>query len=137
MDLAPGEGLPVWSNLQRGMCILNSFPISAGQVTEFQRIEDNYREAQNTRTFADAQRRKKSDPQMAADTYEALKKHVTTYGMYLLTLFGKNVNTTKGFGQSTGSWLFMKTTHHTSQSSTARRSLGQSLLTVVIYSINA
>ena len=49
MDLAPGEGLPVWSNLQRGMCILNSFPISAGQVTEFQRIEDKYTGKHRTR----------------------------------------------------------------------------------------
>ena len=35
LDLAPGGGLPVWSNLHRGMCILNMLPTSAGQITEF------------------------------------------------------------------------------------------------------
>ena len=43
-DLAPGGGLTVWSNLQCGMCILDSLPTSAGRVTEFQQIEDKYRE---------------------------------------------------------------------------------------------
>ena len=90
IDLAPGWGLPVWFNLQHGICILNLLPTSAGQVTEIQQIEDNCREKQNMRTFVDAQRRNKADPQMPADTYEALKKNVATYGMYLLTLFGHN-----------------------------------------------
>ena len=44
LDLAPGGGLLVWSNLQHGMCILDSLPTSAGQLMEFQQIEDNYRE---------------------------------------------------------------------------------------------
>ena len=54
LDVAPKGALQVWSNLQQGMCILNSLPTPASQVAEYQRTVQNYRDTVGTRTFADA-----------------------------------------------------------------------------------
>ena len=54
LDVTSGGGLPVWSNLQHGVCILNMPPMSAEQIPVSQWVEDNYRETMATRTFTDA-----------------------------------------------------------------------------------
>ena len=54
LDIAPRGSLPVWLNLQRGMCILNLLPTSASQVAKYQRTEQNYRDTAGTHTFVDA-----------------------------------------------------------------------------------
>ena len=87
LDLAPGGSLPVWANLQQRMCILNLLPRLASQVAEYQHTDQNYRDTVGMRTFADVQRKSKSEPHIPADKYEKLKNNVTTYAMYLLTLF--------------------------------------------------
>ena len=86
-DVAPRGPLLVWSNLQRGMCILNLLLTLASQVAEYQRTEQKYRDMAGMRTFADAQRKSKGKPQMPTDKYETFKKNITTYEMYLLMLF--------------------------------------------------
>ena len=87
LDVAPRVSLMVWSNLQRGMCILDLLQTLASQVAEYQHTEQNYRDAGGTRTFADAQRKSKGEPHIPADKYGTLKKNITKYAMYLLTLF--------------------------------------------------
>ena len=49
LALAPGGGLPVFSDLQHGMCILNTLHTTVSQVSEWQLIEENYRETKKTR----------------------------------------------------------------------------------------
>ena len=88
LDLAPGGSLPVWANLQQRMCILNLLPRLASQVAEYQHTEQYYMDMTVTHTFADAQRKSKGEPHIPADKYGTLKKNITTYAMYLLTLFG-------------------------------------------------
>ena len=99
LDFAPEGSLPVWSNPQRGMCIPNSLPTLATQVAEYQRTA-------GMRTFADAQRKSKSEPRMPADKCEKLKKNVTTYAMYLLTLFCDHCHHYQGV------WSICRMLHH-------------------------
>ena len=87
LDVAPRVSLMVWSNLQRGMCILDLLQTLASQVAEYQHTEQNYRDAAGTRTFADAQRKSKGKQGMPTDEYKTLNKNITMYAMYLLMLF--------------------------------------------------
>ena len=124
LDLMPGGGLPVWSNLQHGVCILNMLPKSAEQISVSQRVEDNCWETMATRTFADTQRQNKADPQIPENTYESLKKNITTYRMYLFALYGQNCQHYKGvwaIHRILSYHLTTKITSGTSQSSTAMR----------------
>ena len=41
LDVAPGWGLPVWSNLQWELCILKKLPTSTEKISVSQRVEDN------------------------------------------------------------------------------------------------
>ena len=43
LDVAPGGGLPVFTNLQREISMLNTLPTSAQQVSETQQMEENIR----------------------------------------------------------------------------------------------
>ena len=88
LDFAPGEGLPIFPNLQHGMCILNTLSTTANQVSEWQRMETHYRETKHTRTFAYASKGHKKEPQKTADTYDMLRKNITTYTMFLVAMFG-------------------------------------------------
>ena len=88
LDLTPGGELAVFLNLQRGMCIPNTLPTSANQVSEWQRMETHYRETKHTRTFAYASKGHKKEPQKTADTYDMLRKNITTYTMFLVAMFG-------------------------------------------------
>ena len=65
LDVAPGGALPVWSNLQQGMCIVNSLPTSAIQGAEYQSTEKNYRDTVGMRTFKESQRKIKGEPHMS------------------------------------------------------------------------
>ena len=131
LDVAPGGGQPVWSNFEHGVCILNMLPTTTEQIKVDQRIEDNYRETQATRTFVDAQGWNKADPQMPAGTYESLKENAMAYRMYLLTLFGHNYQHYQGVWAIRKIIAFHEKTSHTSQSSVGSSS------TVAIFPINA
>ena len=75
-------------NLQRGMSILNTLRTTANQMSKWQRMKKNYRGAKNMRTFADAEKSNRKEPQKPADTYDMLKKSITLLAMFLLMLFG-------------------------------------------------
>ena len=88
------------------MCILKSLTTSASQVADSQCTEQNYRDTAGTHTFSDAQRKIKNKPRMPADEYETLKKNITTYAMYLLTLFGDQ------YQHYQGVWAIHRMLHH-------------------------
>ena len=71
----------MFSNLQGNMSIFNTLPTTANQVSEWQWIEKNYREMKNTCTFAESEKSNKKEPRKPADTYNILKKNITTYAM--------------------------------------------------------
>ena len=103
MDLAPGGGLPVFSNLQCGMCILHTLPTSAGQVSEFQQIEESYRKTKNTRTFADTKEGTRiiHESQQIPTTRSGRMSQCTQ--CISLHCLERNVHTTKGCGHSAAS----------------------------------
>ena len=59
IDFVPGGSLPVCSNRQRGMCILNSLPTLATQVAKYQHTKHNNRDMAGTCTFMEAQKKER------------------------------------------------------------------------------
>ena len=92
LDLALGGGLPVYENLQQGMSMLNILPIPthpcAGSEQDSERGGENSGETKNTHTYNEAEKGSKNDQRKPVGTYDKLKKIVTMYTIFLLTLLG-------------------------------------------------
>ena len=88
LTLIPGGGLPVWENLQWGICILNNLPTSAQLVSETPQKEKNLMDTKSKCTHKKAEKVSKKDRRKPAGNYDKLLKNVTRYVMFILALFG-------------------------------------------------
>ena len=100
-DLAPGECLLVWDNLQCGMIVINTLPTSAQGVSKTQREEKDYGDTKHTHNYDEAEKGSKKDPCKPVGTYDKLRKNVTTYAVSILALFGTRTNTIREYKLST------------------------------------
>jgi hypothetical protein len=96
LNFNPGEAVPTFASVQRGISILMCCPKLAHKVERIKDFEEARRATTHTAQFNKVQRRQKAPPSPPPDNYFKLRLSVNTFCALIWMLFGNKCDYYKG-----------------------------------------